>query len=273
VQRPRVEALVRADLRALAWISPLLVGRIPVAALANPPALVELFAETIVEELDFRLEAENMLDIARVLAETDQRATIVPSVLNISTVASAPAPASPPLMRMRPSRSNAADAPARFVEVSPPKRRGGEQVEDVPVDGGTGGFHDVQGEGVAVTLVGVPDPQARVEASGVYGECGLGFEQRVEQRVLDDLALSRASADARVSPASSDSISGSSSARLASRSSLVAKRGSPSSCSSPRTRRKALQRPGEGTPAVKKPSSNAFTSASQFCCSRATPCR
>ena len=49
------------------------IGRIPVAALANPPALVELFAETIVEELDFRLEAENMLDIARVLAETDQR--------------------------------------------------------------------------------------------------------------------------------------------------------------------------------------------------------
>ena len=32
-------------------------GRIPIAALANPPALVELFAETITEELDFRLEA------------------------------------------------------------------------------------------------------------------------------------------------------------------------------------------------------------------------
>jgi ubiquinone biosynthesis protein len=49
-----------------------------VAALANPPALVELFAETIVEELDFRLEAENMLDIARVLAETGQRSLVVP---------------------------------------------------------------------------------------------------------------------------------------------------------------------------------------------------
>jgi ubiquinone biosynthesis protein len=62
----------------MAWLAPKLVGRIPVAALANPPALVELFAETIVEELDFRLEAENMLDIARVLAETDQRAMVVP---------------------------------------------------------------------------------------------------------------------------------------------------------------------------------------------------
>ena len=53
-------------------------GRIPVAALANPPALVELFAETIVEELDFRLEAENMLDIAMTFAALDQRDFVVP---------------------------------------------------------------------------------------------------------------------------------------------------------------------------------------------------
>jgi ubiquinone biosynthesis protein len=78
VQRPRVAALVRSDISAMAWLAPKLVGRIPVAALANPPALVELFAETIVEELDFRLEAENMLDIARVLAETGQRTMVVP---------------------------------------------------------------------------------------------------------------------------------------------------------------------------------------------------
>jgi ubiquinone biosynthesis protein len=78
VQRPQVARLVRADLRAMAWIAPFLVGRIPVAALANPPALVELFAETISEELDFRLEAENMLDIARLLQETDQTVVVVP---------------------------------------------------------------------------------------------------------------------------------------------------------------------------------------------------
>ena len=64
VQRPQVAELVRHDLEAMAWLAPRLIGRIPIAALANPPALVELFAETIVEELDFRLEAENMLDIA-----------------------------------------------------------------------------------------------------------------------------------------------------------------------------------------------------------------
>jgi ubiquinone biosynthesis protein len=55
-----------------------MVGRIPVAALANPPALVELFAETIVEELDFRLEAENMLDVAHALTQIGVRTTVVP---------------------------------------------------------------------------------------------------------------------------------------------------------------------------------------------------
>ena len=78
VQRPRVAQLFRDDIAALTWIAPYLVGRIPVAALANPPALVELFAETVIEELDFRLEAQNMLDIAEVLATTNQRSIIVP---------------------------------------------------------------------------------------------------------------------------------------------------------------------------------------------------
>jgi ubiquinone biosynthesis protein len=78
VQRPRVAELVREDLAVMSFLAPLLVGRLPIAVLANPPALIELFAETIVEELDFRLEAENMLDIAKVLAETDQRAIVVP---------------------------------------------------------------------------------------------------------------------------------------------------------------------------------------------------
>ncbi|MHB1504841.1 MAG: ABC1 kinase family protein [Acidimicrobiales bacterium] len=78
VQRPRVSRLVHRDLAVMSWMAPALVGRIPVTALANPPALVELFAETIVEELDFRLEAANMLDVARVLSETGQHALVVP---------------------------------------------------------------------------------------------------------------------------------------------------------------------------------------------------
>lgn len=78
VQRPDVARLVRTDLKVMAWLAPHLVGRIPVAALANPPALVELFAETIVEELDFRLEAANMVDVAAVLRELGQDGYVVP---------------------------------------------------------------------------------------------------------------------------------------------------------------------------------------------------
>ena len=78
VQRPAVAELVRHDVRVMAWLAPHLVGRIPVAALANPPALVELFAETIVEELDFRMEAANMLDIAAMLHDLEQDRYVVP---------------------------------------------------------------------------------------------------------------------------------------------------------------------------------------------------
>jgi ubiquinone biosynthesis protein len=78
IQRRNVASSVRLDLAAMSFLAPILVGRIPVAALTNPPALVELFAETIVEELDFRLEAQNMLDIAAVFAGVDQRSIVVP---------------------------------------------------------------------------------------------------------------------------------------------------------------------------------------------------
>ena len=78
VQRPSVSKMVRQDLRVMAWLAPHLVGRIKVSALANPPALVELFAETIVEELDFRIEADNMLDVAKMLHELGQTGYIVP---------------------------------------------------------------------------------------------------------------------------------------------------------------------------------------------------
>ena len=78
VQRPSVGELVRRDLRVMAWLAPHLVGRIKVSALANPPALVELFAETIVEELDFRMEADNMVEIAGILSGLGQDGYVVP---------------------------------------------------------------------------------------------------------------------------------------------------------------------------------------------------
>ena len=78
IQRPSVAVRVRKDLRVMAWLAPFMVGRIKVAALANPPALVELFAETILEELDFRLEAENMIDVAAMLHELGLERFLVP---------------------------------------------------------------------------------------------------------------------------------------------------------------------------------------------------
>jgi len=78
VQRPDVSVMVRKDLRVMSWLAPHLIGRIPVAALANPPALVELFAETIVEELDFRMEAANMLDLARMMRDLGQEGYVIP---------------------------------------------------------------------------------------------------------------------------------------------------------------------------------------------------
>jgi ubiquinone biosynthesis protein len=78
VQRPTIRQQVQRDLQVMAWLAPRLVGRIPVAALANPPALVDLFAETISEELDFRLEAQNMLDLARVFAAVEERGYVIP---------------------------------------------------------------------------------------------------------------------------------------------------------------------------------------------------
>jgi ubiquinone biosynthesis protein len=78
IRRSNIEKIVERDVKALAWLAPFLIGRLPYAALANPPALVELFAETIVEELDFRIEAGSMLQVARALAAQDRRGVVVP---------------------------------------------------------------------------------------------------------------------------------------------------------------------------------------------------
>ena len=78
VQRPRWPRSSTRTCGSWRGWRPTSSGRIPVAALANPPALVELFAETIVEELDFRLEAANMLDVAPCCATSGQRGYVVP---------------------------------------------------------------------------------------------------------------------------------------------------------------------------------------------------
>ena len=86
VQRPGIRRKVTADLRVLAWVAPRLVGKIPIAALSNPPALVELFAETICEELDFKLEVANLFEVDRALRANPRHNWEVPSpVLDLVT--------------------------------------------------------------------------------------------------------------------------------------------------------------------------------------------
>ncbi len=78
VQRPGLDRIVERDLAAMSWVVPILGKRVRLALLANMPAYLELFAETIIEELDFRLEAQNMLDVAALLARSEDRPVVVP---------------------------------------------------------------------------------------------------------------------------------------------------------------------------------------------------
>ena len=78
IQRPDIDRLVREDVAVMAWLAPILARRIDILKIVNLPAVIELFAETIVEELDFRLEAENMLDVAMVLDRAGQGSIVVP---------------------------------------------------------------------------------------------------------------------------------------------------------------------------------------------------
>lgn len=78
VQRRGVAKRVERDLRALSRVAPHLVGRLPIAALANPPALIDVFARCVGEELDFQIEAANACDVARVVAKFGSGGVVVP---------------------------------------------------------------------------------------------------------------------------------------------------------------------------------------------------
>jgi ubiquinone biosynthesis protein len=79
VQRPGLEAQVRDDVRALLLLCEAL-ERIPQTAVASPRALAEDFARTLHEEMDFRLEADNMDRMRGVLAEAAITDARVPAV-------------------------------------------------------------------------------------------------------------------------------------------------------------------------------------------------
>ncbi len=79
VQRPRVAAQVEADLALLAALAHSADRFLRPARTANLPGIVSYLAETLLQELDFRLEAENMLDVGAALSsETAAGGVIAP---------------------------------------------------------------------------------------------------------------------------------------------------------------------------------------------------
>ena len=69
VQRPRIEELVRTDLAALRVVARWLMRYKPIRKRANVPALMEEFARTLWEELDYKSEADNAEQFAAIHAD------------------------------------------------------------------------------------------------------------------------------------------------------------------------------------------------------------
>ncbi|MBX3010341.1 MAG: AarF/ABC1/UbiB kinase family protein [Caldilineaceae bacterium] len=78
VQRPQIEAVVRTDLAALRVVARWVMRYKPLGRRANVPALMEEFARTLWEELDYRAEAANAERFAALFA--DEADVAVPQV-------------------------------------------------------------------------------------------------------------------------------------------------------------------------------------------------
>lgn len=69
VQRPGIHARVAVDMRIMRFFARVTARVVRDAELANPVAIVDDFAATLREELDFRKEAENLDHFNRIMAE------------------------------------------------------------------------------------------------------------------------------------------------------------------------------------------------------------
>jgi predicted unusual protein kinase regulating ubiquinone biosynthesis (AarF/ABC1/UbiB family) len=84
VQRPKIDAIVEADLRVLRLAAKTLALS-PRGELANPVGIVEDFEANIREELDFRREAANMAEFNRIMVEHGQSQVVAPKVVDALT--------------------------------------------------------------------------------------------------------------------------------------------------------------------------------------------
>ena len=78
VQRPGIERVIEVDLEIMMYLAKLMERHIEELALHRPVKIVEEFARTLEEELDYRMEASNMERMA--LNFLDDPATYIPAV-------------------------------------------------------------------------------------------------------------------------------------------------------------------------------------------------
>ena len=81
IQRPHIERRTAADIRILR-IGAQLVSLVPTVELANPVGIIDDFANTIAEELDFTREAANMDEFNRIMAELGHADVRAPRVVH-----------------------------------------------------------------------------------------------------------------------------------------------------------------------------------------------
>jgi aarF domain-containing kinase len=80
VQRPKIAEIVATDLRMLRW-GARAMALFPRGELANPVGVVEDFEANILEELDFRREAANMVEFNRIMVAQRQMLVAAPRVV------------------------------------------------------------------------------------------------------------------------------------------------------------------------------------------------
>jgi predicted unusual protein kinase regulating ubiquinone biosynthesis (AarF/ABC1/UbiB family) len=88
IQRPHIERRVAADVRILR-LAARVISLVPTVELANPIGIIDDFAHTIAEELDFTREAANMDEFNRIMRElghSDVRAPRVVAALTTRRV-------------------------------------------------------------------------------------------------------------------------------------------------------------------------------------------
>jgi predicted unusual protein kinase regulating ubiquinone biosynthesis (AarF/ABC1/UbiB family) len=87
VQRPGIPGRIHADMRIMRGLARLAQRHVKDAELANPVGIVDDFAETLVEELDFRKEAANCERFNEIMAELGHKDVRAPRPINELTTA------------------------------------------------------------------------------------------------------------------------------------------------------------------------------------------